>query len=531
MSDEKPSNSRLPAETPGDRTRFDRGRSRRTFLAMAASGAIGSFAGCLGSGRDDDPADDAGPNGSDAGARPPRTGTGHRASQNDGIEPPELPEQPLGAADVIELETGPRTLALPRLQYDRDCGVRVLVRAESTATSDSPAVFRAGLFNQRSEERTVRLQGLFPFVSTPLAIRDGDPDHYRYLVPTEETTLATTEPSYERDPEGYWRIDGSVRDWLPETIDLGPKESVGALFYLLGEPREGGFPTGQYRFGATGDPDRSFTVWHDDEPGPSPDSRFERGQFPGLTYRLADETVWYHDAAPETPRYVEPSAEREVLPAGVTFELVNNSAEGLSGGGGTWDLHKYVDGEWFPLASRFRTLEARILPPGGRYEWTFLAFNGPIPDGIDEPAHGHLGGGIYGFRPTYTLGSEETYGAAFELVGDPIEVVPTDGLETERDGDVVEVTDTSVPESPRDLLIVERIGAADESATDRVISEQLMSGREPGLRNALPFFEPGVETVELRTTGVALGQNISETDPRRFEYDGRAYEATLEELE
>lgn len=509
------------------RDRPPRKESRRRFLAAAASGALVGIAGCLaigGDGSDDDSNEESG---GDGGTEERDTGGSGGAS--DEIAPPEPPERPLGSADVLELETGPRTVAVPHPQYDRDCGVRVLVRTESTATDDSPAMFRAGLFNERSESQTVQLRGYPPFEPTAIARAHGDERRLLYLVPTEETGLATTEPSYERGPAGYWRIDGAVRDWVPETVELGPEEAVGGLFYLLGEPFESGFPTRQYAFGSAPEGDLTLSVWNTNEPGPSPDSRFDPGQFPGLTYRLAADTIWYHDADPATPRYVVPSEERGTLPAGFEFELVNNSAASLTGGGGSWDLHKYADGEWFPLAPRYRTRELRILAPGDRREWTFLAFNGPVPDGVDEPAHGHLGGGTYAFRPTFTFEDAETFAAAFELDGDPTVVEPVAGLDAERDGDAVVVTDAEEDRAgdspPDEYVVVERTDAADE----RVVPEQLMSGREPALRNALPYFEPDVDVVELRTAGATFGTGfVDDGGSSRFAYEGEAFEASVE---
>lgn len=483
-------------------------RSRRGVLAAASALASAGIAGCFTTG--------SGAPGASDGA----DGDSGEAVDG-GIDPPEEPEDPFQHAEVVSLETGPRTVALPGYTYHDDCGVSVLVRIEESATADSPAVLRAGLFNERSYARTVRLHDLPPFEPTSVSGAYGERPRALHLVPTEETPLARAEPAYERGTDGYWRLRAGFRDWLPETVELGPEEALGGLFYLLGEPNESGFPTGTYEFGRE---DRlRLTAWDTDAPGPSPDSRFDPGELPRLPLPGDERTVWYHEADPGTPRYVEPSAEHRELPAGIEFELVNNSDEQLTGGGGSWDLHKYVDGEWFVLASRWRTQELLLHPAGGRRTWSFLGFGGAAPDGVEGAVEDYLGGGTYAFRARFSRGTEETYAAAFDLSGPEVDVVPSEDVETDRDGSRVTVTSPRHGGERPAIVVVERV----ERADDRIVPEQAMGDREYALRNVLPFFESGVDVVELRTDSATANAALATEDgPRRFAFEGAAFEAT-----
>lgn len=261
-----------------------------------------------------------------------------------------------------------------------------------------------------------------------------------------------------------------------------------------------------------------------DPPGPDAESRFAGTSVPPL-----EDTAWYHDADESTQTYVRPETERAELPASVEFTFYNHSSESL--GCGHWNVYKLHDREWFFLGPWVHTADCRMVESGGTVSWTVDASHDALPDDetmfTETGAIGHLGGGRYGILVGYGHTSDNS-GALVSFDADPISVEPTTGLTTERDGSTVVVTsprwETATTEE-RATLTVRQGG----SAKQRVIPEQVMQSYYRGLRNTLPFFEMGVETVTLRTderTARRVPKN-HDRDPSttaNVRFDDRAYE-------
>jgi hypothetical protein len=220
----------------------------------------------------------------------------------------------------------------------------------------------------------------------------------------------------------------------------------------------------------------------------------------------------------------------------VSFTFVNHAREGS--GCGHWNLYKLVDGagaggetasggRWYHLGPNVHTADCRHVGPGGAKRVTLRAFH---DEGLGcgscgcgrEFTFDHLGGGRYAMVAGY--GHATDYSAAMVAVDAPaVEVTPTDDADSERDGaTVVVTTDRAGGGDQADPATVE-VARADD-ADDRLIAEQVMQRR--GLRNALPFFESGVETVVVHTDErVARRAAGFGDEPRRFRFDGTTYEA------
>ncbi len=447
----------------------------------------------------------------------------------------ELDGNALFGASVVDLETVDRTYALSPMRYRAEDGVEIRMRFDATATADGPARLLASLQNTEQYRESIELDWLPPFgrpSSEPPrnhgeALMGGGlrDEGSLILAPTENHDLVDDPPAVERDADGHWRLAGEIDRWLPEKLTLGPGEAVRGEYAVVGHPEGTGRPTGVYEFlrGIDGE-DASITVWETSAPGPTGESRFAGESVPAIDGDGAAGAGWYHTADESSGAYLRPETERAELPAGITFQFVNHTREEL--GCGHWYVYKLNDGEWFDLGPYVRTAECRMVPPAGTKSWTLHAYRGggslPPEDGRAYP---FLGGGRYAVSVGYgEVSSSST--AMVELVGDPIEITPTDGVEHERDGSTVTVTSPEWQggDGERDASItVTRADDADRT----LIREQVMRGWYRGLRNTIPFFEEGVDEVVLRSNEqVTYGSTGYEDGSNRVRVDGQAYEVS-----
>ncbi|MEF8773254.1 MAG: hypothetical protein V5A23_03135 [Halobacteriales archaeon] len=487
---------------------------RRAFIGALAAG-VPALAGCVG-----------GP-----GTEPGRTDDTATGTDTPSGSPADTPGGDPGSrwTTIVDLETAPRTYALTPTQY-RDGWIAVEVGFTSTATADSPATVRATLTNESDYDDTVPLDWLPPF-GRPFSTHPRDPGsqsrhgrEYTYragllFAPAADNPLVESPPAVERDADGQWRA-ADTADWTPDPVELAPGESVTGDYHLVGHPDGAGQgrPTGIYGFTRDEDPSLTVAVWDSERPGPDTDSRFAGVSLPPLP---GDGTTgWYHESDPSAPSYVEPETERTGLPAAVPFTFVNHSRKAT--GCGHWRFYKLVDGEWFELGPRVHTADCRMLPPGGSKRVRLRAFHA---EGLDGGSCGgrsfafeHLGGGRYAAVAGY--GAETDRSAALvEFDAPPVEVTPTDDLSVDRgDGAVTVTADRHGDETDDATLVVERADGADR----RLVAEQVMQRRD--LRNTLPFFESGIDRVELRTDdAVARRASGFGSGPLRFRYAGEAF--------
>ncbi len=408
-----------------------------------------------------------------------------------------------------------------------------------TGTADHPPAVAVSLTNDNDFANTFRLDWLPPFgrhgSRNPHRLgrpRDRYEAAYRatlYFVPTAAHPLVDDPPSVERDTDGIWRLADAPNtgEWGPEQYRLAPGETLRGEYALVGHPDGAGTgrPTGVYEF--RGESDLRLAVWDTDRPGPTTDSRFAGTDLPPVGRTREGESVptaWVHDADATTPSYVLPETERATLPEGIEFAFVNSSREPTQCG--HWNLYKLVDGEWFHVAPSVHTADCRLVRPGGTKTWDLHAYPGEaIPSYGDQTTVGFLGGGRYGVVAGYGHATPQS-GALVELVGPPVEVVPTEDVEASRDGTTVTVTAPQYgdAEHPPDAsLVVTRTDADPET---RLIPEQVMRRRYRGLRNTLSCFDSETERVVLRTDQHVVDRTVGyDGDSLTFRLAGTVYEA------
>ncbi|UPW01984.1 hypothetical protein M0R88_07780 [Halorussus gelatinilyticus] len=431
--------------------------------------------------------------------------------------------------EVVDLRTGPRTASLVSTGYGVETGAGVQLEWVATATGDSPAVLRATVTNLNEFRTKFRTSSLPPFARVNLA-RLREPQHSEaegiYLAPTEENPLVEESPGYERRENGHWHAT-EVPPEQPESLWLDPDESVVGEYYLLGHPDEADVAPGRYHFGSPSE-GFSIAVWDTDAPGPNVDSQFAGADFPPLPD--ADAMAWYHEADATTEVYLEPSAEATVVPGRLDFEFVNRSHEVVEGNPLEWHLYELSDGEWYRVAPEMTPLPATHLYPGNTRTDALRVFYGePVPceDGHDV---GHLGGGRYAF----TVGMDDgvTHAVAFDLLGDPVAVTPSDAIvSVERDGDSLTATSArGDPDEEWSRPATYTLARVDTPPADaeprRLIAEQVL--RRDRLRDAIGLLrEHDAEAVTIREYD--SGQPPFGVDEPYFvAYDGDAYRIATE---
>jgi hypothetical protein len=501
---------------------------RRTFLASLGAG-FPILGGCGSTGADDSPSDS--PTASPT-PTPKPTGTPSELVTFD--------EESgwIGSGALLDLKTLPRTYVLSTQRYRVDEGGEVRLKFDRTATLKHPARLVASLQNTDRYREEFRLDWLPPFGRSaserphPHGERraSGGVTHAESLVfaPTATHDLVDDPPAAERDADGLWRLAEEPTRWQPETVTLDPGEAIRGEYAVVGHPEGTGRPTGVYEFVRGQSDPLKLTVWNTETPGPDQSSVFTGESVPPLAEGEDEKAVaWFHEADETTPTWVRPSAEHAELPAGLTLQFVNHARETL--GCGHWSLYKLHGGEWYSLAPLFRLAVCYQVPPGGTDEWQLELFNG---DGIDGSGYGseqtmdYLGGGTY--AAVVGFGHETgRSGALFELVGDPVEIVPTEDAKGETEGRTVTVTSSRWRDEERDRATL-RLTRSD-SAETRLIAEQVMLRRYRGLRNTLSFLTPEVDEVVLRTSDGVADRAVGFDDNQgRYRVGGEAYELTAE---
>ena len=400
--------------------------------------------------------------------------------ENIGVSP--LSMEPLGMSGSIE--------------EDVEFKHASFVRRES-AEGETETVFWVALINQNDEAVEVEAGDVPPY---RLSAQNEDGEVLRF-VPTEDHGLA--------------------EDEKPESFTV-PADDWALCEY--GFDADGSLPTGMFEFS------EDFTVWLWDTrtPGPMEETRFTDIETPTWEYEVGGETVenegsWFHDADRDTETYYRPESELVEPPATVGFELVNRSEEALSGGTRR-SLYKLVDGDWFRVAvpEEYHPVR-RTLPPGWHERHSLAVRHGGYEDTDADTTVGYLGGGVY----AYTSGVSSDDGrlaALFKIDAPDIQVEADDDAEVEQGETTVKVT---VPSDETSEFVVRRVEGDVEAR--RIIPEQMYAsgpGFVPnyeGLRNAVPFFENGVEEafVRMDSHSVNLEEGV-------YEYNGMMFRLSYE---
>lgn len=507
--------------------------NRRTFVAASGCTLVGALSGCLAPATDGPQPDEraSAGNGSDAGTGPDAAPDGSDGAP-DATEPDDVAEASDEEAETaesatahgVEFETAPVGASITDGDRLVKNDVRRTVAVTSPATEASPATVEIRLHNEADDGRRISADYLLPTGGT---VQNARFHRIAHLAPTENHAVAPSVPDVELF-DGRWygtEAEGSA----PETVDVPPGEDVVGEHHFVAGDRGDSPPllAENYEFG-TRDAAFRIELRRSDEPGPDGDSRFESADVPDLPL---DRVAWFHEATPKTEVYLRPETAVVSPPADVAFHLVNDSLGALPGNPYEWRLYKFDDGEWFRIAPQ-------VIPgPGGeiaagtedvstlRLENDYAAQDQYQPATSDRTATvGPIGGGRYALQVGYGRYDEDgqtKHAALFEVEGPAATLEPRDDLDVTREDGRVTVES---PRRERDerpaTLAVSRV----EDADDRLVTEQVSRFDLHGLRNALPFFEPGIETVELRTSSEAVSSSRFD-DGWTFEYRGEAYEA------
>jgi len=246
----------------------------------------------------------------------------------------------------------------------------------------------------------------------------------------------------------------------------------------------------------------------------------------------------------EVPIGIEKSTETVELPRDeISFTLENGTETSFMMNTYRWSIWKRVGGDRFHVLPQFWNQPLMKLQPGDEHTWTVTINNGEkeglFPaQGTDGDTVAGIGGGEYAFATEGWFegdGYEKKTGfcTRFEAEGDDIELTPTEGAVAERDGDTVVVTEDEEPTDNTRLAAFVLTRTEETEDADRMIPEQAVRwnyhARSFNYRNALPFFEEGVETVRYETydgTHPAFGVQ----EPHVIEYEGEFYRVSAEEL-
>jgi len=237
------------------------------------------------------------------------------------------------------------------------------------------------------------------------------------------------------------------------------------------------------------------------------------------------------------------------LPAdSTTFTLANDTDYEYHANFYGWSASKRVDGEWFHVAPQFWPQPLHILPAGASHEWSFAVDNDQSPTGgsstDQDVTLAGLGGGEYAFtvQGWFPLGDDHdsfhvALGAHFELLGDPVELTPTDDVSASRDGDNVVVTTDEEPteEEEPSAFVVELSGVPQGQPVRERITEQIVrpgpgTASRPLFRNTIPFFEEGVQTVRLEAPDATIPP-FGVDEPQYIRYEGETYEISTKRLD
>jgi hypothetical protein len=444
---------------------------------------------------------------------------------------------PQGSDIVVEFES----VGLTAAGYDR------VARLAEDGDEDGPPILRTVWVNDGDGNETYELASLPPYDGVA-ENEDGD---ILYAVPTEEHELVEETPEVERD-DSAWYLNGEYnRDaWLPETVELPPDTGYVGEYAVVsddGELSEGEYPFG----GGTDDPrDDGLTAvtWSTDSPGPSEESRFEGEELPRRTD--GERLSFYHDADETTEVYLEPSREMVELPSDdveeVEFKLVNRSDGTGSPLHASFLLYKLVDDSWVHVTSNlgarpgefgtvepgdtaterlhlFHSLEGRERDSGG------VAGDYSYIDDLDGDGRGDdfvlgpLGGGVYAHDPSVSIDGYHP-AAAFEVDAPRLSVEPPGDASSEREGNLVEVN-VEGDDTEDAGFVVRRVEGRDDATT---VPPEALYGIDEGLRYAVPFFDDGVEGVQVNTNTRTVDTIFFRTDgTRRFVYDGTVYSAEM----
>ncbi|SDR14669.1 hypothetical protein [Natronobacterium texcoconense] len=250
--------------------------------------------------------------------------------------------------------------------------------------------------------------------------------------------------------------------------------------------------------------------------------------------------------------FLEPSERKAAIgDDSIEFTLRNESDRRLATNFYNWRVDKRVDGDWYRVAPLGYNQPLMYVDPGESHTWTFTPTDEAI-DGEDGRPRGSggtedlevpaLGSGDYAFRARGWFEDERdeeilAFAATFELEGEPLEVTPSDVIESidEKDGTLVARSSRGDPDGEHHRLGAYELEVLESAPDDRedeprsLIAEQLL--RQPRLRDVLALArEHDVSSVRLEEYDASYPIFGSRSDGV-YEYQGTYYEVTTRELE
>lgn len=393
-------------------------------------------------------------------------------------------------------------------------------------TPKAPARLLLTLVN--TGDRTVS----FPHDTVPGRLRTPQGDARAYLLPDPAEDHREMRDRVWFD--GEWR--GRPSGHSAGTVTVRPDEFGTLEYVLVAGPDGPPFPAGTYAF-VTGF-GWAFTlgVWRTDAPGPDGRSRFADADVPELPTDAP--TRWYHLADRTTEVYLRPGAERVTLADdGVTLPvaLYNHSTTTLVGNPAEYALHKLHDGTWYHVSPAAVEPAEGHLPPGASVEVRFEFHSGRPPDrepswdradGTDDDDDalvpvGHLGGGRYAVRFGMARPDEGgRYTALLDVAAPPVELSPDPELRVSDPASSRPVGWLDPRGGLFDALLT--VARTDARADRTVIAEQVM--QDPVLRNTIPLFGEGTETVELHTRDRVADRLLEPRATLRLSFGETTYE-------
>ena len=433
-----------------------------------------------------------------------------------------LGDPPYSVVDLEDVRVTLSSVYYPNARAQS--GVLAASAVVEPSTEDRPAVLRTVAFNDGGKKTELSLN----FPPPHDGVGESDDGDVLYAVPTEDHDLTDGGQDLSRDTDGTWHLaeEPEPEDWLPETVELGPGEGYVGEYALVTE--NGEFHEDVYWFDGVGErTGLSVSAWPTDTPGPTGVSRFEGREVPDVEVAGSEfDTLWYHETDEKAETYLEPSDELVEPPATVTFRLVNRSDEPVRNRGIGWRLYKLVEGDFVEVAfPRVRGQASRQIPPGRHHTSEVRLSHGSTDERNDTVSVGQLGGGVYAYTDGFGTG-DGLPAALIELDAPSLregDVEPPEDATLEGDGGIVMVTTDAWREEDEDKranFFVTRAEEADEP--ERLIPEQLYNTEE-GLRYALPFFEDGVETVEVTPEGQLVNRTVGEEEGRTVRYGDKLY--------
>lgn len=493
------------------------GVERRKILAIIGGASSATLTGCLngGTGEEDDD--------------PPENGDGETPENGDEtrMTDEELKELTERVREGSVVEFGGMVVSTFPTFFRSDARASTTAGVIEPATDDSPAVLMTAVRNENDYDHRFQTRNIPPYDRRPIGRPDDRENDPLYLVPTENHEFAEQSPDVTRYGV-RWRLDGSIDNWLPETVEIGAEDVVYGEYFIVAHPDRAREPisSGSYRFSG-GDRPLEISVWESGEPGPPEDSVFEGVDVPDpLEERESDrETSWYHEADETTEVYLKPSREEVEPPVEAEYEMINRSREPVSGNPDGWGLYKLVDGDWFHVAPDEVQLPATSIPPGGTAESSLTVYHRGGTRGGGRTVW-NVGGGRYAYLVHFGKSGYRN-AALLDIDAPELRLEPPEDAQVDDRGDVIEVSSGEWRErqgrtADERMMRPIRVEIVEDEDGERIITEQTYKRRNEYMRYSLPFFEEGVEEVVAKADAGGMRSAFMD-EGTTYVYEGTVY--------